>query len=235
MGWGALGWNGDDGPNPLSAWSRAQMGWVRMQDVTAAEQELRLRPVAAGGTVSRIALGPRESFLLAYRNRTASHYDRNLPGEGLLVWHVSGDVEEQFAVDLECADGRWREAGYPDGHTADPQGGDNLDFWAHDDTYRGSHGGNLGDATDPFDGERFSAFTTDTNPAAKSLDGRLGVRIEQIAVADGELMAEGTIAACTTRCARRVSHRRRTGRCADSRRGGCRAPSADQRRWDSGA
>ena len=34
MGLGTLGWNGDDGPNPFSAWSRQALGWARVEEVT---------------------------------------------------------------------------------------------------------------------------------------------------------------------------------------------------------
>ncbi|MEW6752259.1 MAG: FlgD immunoglobulin-like domain containing protein [Candidatus Latescibacterota bacterium] len=93
-------------------------------------------------------------------------------------------------VDRECADGRWVEAGHPLGRTADPQtGGDNLDFWAHDAVYAAGHAGNLGDATDPFDGVRFTAFTPQTNPASLSLDGKAAARVEDVRLVDGAVHA----------------------------------------------
>ena len=79
-----------------------------------------------------------EFFLLENRSRASSHYDRNIPGEGLLIWHAKG-----VDADLECADGKWLNAGYPEGEQADGLNGeDNLDFWAHDATYRQAHAGN---------------------------------------------------------------------------------------------
>ncbi|MBM3280741.1 MAG: hypothetical protein FJY95_22085 [Candidatus Handelsmanbacteria bacterium] len=48
-------------------------------------------------------------------------------------------------MDLVCADGLYAEAGYPVGRTADPRG-------------------NLRDATDPFDGVRFTRFDLGSNP-----------------------------------------------------------------------
>lgn len=50
----------------------------------------------------------------------------------------------------------------PDGRV----GEDNLDYWAHDAEYARRHAGHRGDATDPFDGDRFTMFTPDTNPAS---------------------------------------------------------------------
>jgi len=71
--------------------------------------------------------------------------------------------------DLECPDGRYSDAGYPLGNLADPiYGVDNLDFWAHNKDYASEHQGNLGDATDVYDGIIFTRFGTDTNPNSSS-------------------------------------------------------------------
>ena len=133
--------------------------------------------MAETGELVRIPLGGEEYFLLEYRTRS-SFYDRGIPAEGLLVWHVmsnpTGDVTRaHWVIDLECADGRWQEAGFPLGRTPDPvHGGDNLDFWAHDEAYAESHGGNLGDATDVFGPGGRTAFDAATNPSSADREGR---------------------------------------------------------------
>jgi M6 family metalloprotease-like protein len=182
MGWGASGWNGNDGPNSFCAWSLEQLGWVgpdkdRLVEV-AADAEMVIQPLRQGGTIGKIPLVPRaggkaqEYLLLEQRTRSASYYDRHLPGEGLLLWHIrplkGQDDEQRKQVDLVCADGLYQDAGYPLGKVEDPeQGHDNLDFWAHDEQYRAGHGGNLGDATDPFDGVRWTHFGLDANPSSR--------------------------------------------------------------------
>ena len=101
-----------------------------------------------------------------------------MPGDGLLVWHVApgrftNEDETAKLVDLVCADGVYADAGYPQGRPGDGRiGGDNLDFWAHDAAYRHAHAGNEGDATDPFDGIRFTRLAIDTNPSS-DIRGRL--------------------------------------------------------------
>lgn len=205
MAWGALGWNGDDGPNSFCAWSRAQLGWTPVIQINQEEQEVRLEEVGSGGAVFRIPLMQDEYFLLEHRRRGDNYYDRSIPGEGLLIWHVRERDQVFFweagssgadsllptVVDLESADGKWLDAGYPKGQQADRrQGEDNLDFWAHDAQYAQTHVGNLGDETDPFDGVRYRAFTSQTNPAAYSADGRLSVRIEDIRFAGGAILAQ---------------------------------------------
>ncbi len=113
-------------------------------------------------------------LLLEFRERDAHTYNRGIPAEGLLVWKVregsSGNQDESSKiVDLVCADGTWTDGGYPGGTSHALQGGDNLDFWAHDPTYRQRFGGNLGDATDPFDGVRHSRISITSNPSAMAL------------------------------------------------------------------
>ena len=178
MGWGALGWRGDDGPTSFSAWSRRQLGWADVVEPRAAQSTLRLQEVGRSGQMGLIYLGRQSQFLLLeYRTPKSTYYDRHIPAAGLLLWHVDRRLGEGVPkVDLECADGRWVEGGFPLGREAAPQsGGDNLDFWAHDAGYAGRHQGNLGDATDPFDGERFTAFNSTTNPSAHSNDGQVAV------------------------------------------------------------
>lgn len=184
MGQGALGWNGDDGPVPFCAWSREQLGWSPVETITGDVEDLILEDVETGGTIYKIQMGSEERFRLAgeigaplvpaggeyflieVRSEETGYYDRNIPGDGVLIWHVgagsSNEDETKKLVDLECADGRYDDRG-----RADPvDGRDDLDRWAHDETYTAAHGGNLGDATDVFDGERYTAFTLTTNPAS---------------------------------------------------------------------
>ena len=192
MGWGALGWEGTPGPNSFSAFSRLRLGWARELAPEGLDDRVELEQVGAAGQVCRVPLSAREYLLLEYRRRSSTYYDRGIPAEGLLVWHVGraehrGELTPWWTVDLECADGRWADAGFPLGEIPDFLGEDNLDFWARDAGYAARHGGNLGDATDPFDGVRYRSFTPETNPAATSTDGKSGVHLEDIAVNDDRL------------------------------------------------
>ena len=189
MGWGATGWNGNDGPNSFCAFSRMRLGWARVEGVVQREVEIRLEDVGESGRICQVPLSLWESFLLENRRRS-SYYDRNIPAEGMLIWHVA-ERGPSNRVDLECADGRWREAGYPLGEVAaGREGGDNLDFWAHDREYARAHGGNLGDETDPFDGLRFRAFTEETNPSAHGNERDHYIRVEDIRFEEGDAFAK---------------------------------------------
>ena len=186
MGWGASGWNGNDGPNSFCAWSRLQLGWASPTQIANTREVMQLSEVGMRGEVYRIPVGDHEALLLEYRAWTGCYYDRKMPGEGVLIWHHSLD-----RLELVCADGRWQDAGYPLGRVADGRGGgDNLDFWAHDQGYRQAHAGNLGDGTDPFDGVRFPAFTADTNPSSQLRDDSHPVRIEDLRLIAGIALAQ---------------------------------------------
>ena len=185
MGWGAHGWNGQDGPAPFSAWSLEQLGWIgfdnhRLVEVKTDSSEIEIVDVLNGGSIYKIPLrntsgrkhGFAQEYLLAEQlTRSSSFYRRNIPAEGLLLWHVKpqrGDNGDEISkvVDLICADGLYTDKGFPAGLLPnDRHGRDNLDFWAHDDHYARSKGGNFGDATDPFDGVHRTQFGHHSNPS----------------------------------------------------------------------
>ena len=205
MGLGTLGWGVEDGPNAFSAWSLAQLGWLgrdneKLVTVTSTMRDVVLEQIDRGGRVLKIPITTDEYFLIENRQSTGSYYNRNVPGSGLLVWHqddrADNDEELHKQVDLVCADGLFTDKGFP-GLSPDPvNGGDNLDFWGRDAAYVADHNGNEGDATDPFDGVRFTRFAYDTNPGTRAHTGRtrnvaLGIVLENIrSLGDGRMMLD---------------------------------------------
>ena len=179
MGHGNRGWNDRGGVTPFCVWSLEQLGWIgpgneRLVLIEEDAQGVVFEDVRTGGQVYRLpAGGLGQYFLVVYRTWGGSHYERHLPGSGLAVWRIDMErwgpgnrSEERKLVDLVSADGTYLDAGYPLGLEPGDTGRDNLDFWARDAEYRQRHGGNLGDATDLFDGEVFRQFSVATNPAA---------------------------------------------------------------------
>ncbi len=184
MGWGAHGWDGISGPAAFSARSLEQLGWIGAQNerlilVERDRLDLRVRDLYSGGAIYKIPLRTQtpnnntlwtEYLLLEYRDRE-NYYHRGEPAAGLLVWHVrpqvfDNDDERRKHLDLVTADGQYADAGFPIGQTADRFAGrDNLDFWAHDASYARARGGNLGDASDLFDGVRYRRLAVETNPS----------------------------------------------------------------------
>ncbi len=198
MGHGNRGWNEVDGPNPFCAWSLGQLGWLGVNNqqlnvLSEDQDDVVFADVNAGGDVYLLpASAPAEHFFLVeFRSRQHSYYERNLPGEGLLIWRINptrngNNMEAIKQVDLVCADGLFSDAGFPLGRESSPfSGRDNLDFWAHDVRYRTDFGGNLGDATDVFDGEQFTDFWAASNPASTT-----GISATNIRRAGDQMVAD---------------------------------------------
>ena len=180
MGGGTVGWDSVSGPNPFCAWSLEFLGWVgvdneRLIEVHGDRTDLTVTGIHNGGHVYKIPVqstrDPDAYLLLSHRTRSGP-YDAGLPAEGLLIWQVQprvsdNDDEEDKLLDLICADGLYRDRGFPEGTDVDARtGGDNLDYWAHDAEYTAKRVGNQGDETDPFDGLRFDRFALETNPSS---------------------------------------------------------------------
>ena len=201
MGHGNRGWNERGGPNPFSAWSLAQLGWLGIENdqLTVVESDLDnvlFNDVNEDGSVYilRESVGQRY-YLVEFRRRRASYYERNLPAEGLLIWRINplaagNENERNPLVELVCADGQYADAGFPLGQVADPfSGRDNLDFWSADLAYREAFGGNLGDEDDVWDGIRYTDFWAASNPAAAP-----GIAVTNIRPVGDQMMADVRVA-----------------------------------------
>ncbi len=116
--WGLMGTGSHSerhSPAHLGAWSKEQLGWVRVEWLTERHASLELPPVQESRTVYRWEVpGPRDEYLL-FENRQKHGSDRELPGSGLLVWRVDPDRgelgawnadEAHPAVGIVEADGR---------------------------------------------------------------------------------------------------------------------------------
>ena len=182
LGWGATGWGGRSYPLGPGAYNRMQMNSIgpgnsNLVDLYGSLEGVRIGDVGGPkGKVYRAWISQNEYFLIEFRcNDGSLFYDNQLPNSGLAIWHVieneSNTTEERKLCDLECADGLYRDAGYPNGlypDTSDSKGRDNLDFWAHDTQYTEDHTGNMGDGTDLFDGVKYTEFSDTTNPRSRA-------------------------------------------------------------------
>lgn len=110
MGGGS--WNGSgDTPAHPSAWCKANQGWASVTNVTANGLQT-VSDVKTGRTVFRLwqdGAAGQEYFLVENRQRTG--FDADLPGDGLLIWHIddaiaSNSDEAHPKVALEQADGQ---------------------------------------------------------------------------------------------------------------------------------
>ncbi len=105
-------WNGGgDIPAHPSAWCKAQQGWASVINVTSAGA-ISIADVKTSRSIQRLwkdGAGGSEYFLLENRQRTG--FDANLPGDGLLIWHIDdaqpGNTDENhYKVALIQADGK---------------------------------------------------------------------------------------------------------------------------------
>jgi immune inhibitor A len=123
-------WNGGgDIPAHPSAWCKANQAWVEVTNL-AENRTITIPDVQSSKSVYRVWTdgdsGP-EYFLLENRQRTG--YDAQLPGEGLLIWHIDESQidntnESHFKVALLQADGqRGLEMARDEGDSGDPYPG----------------------------------------------------------------------------------------------------------------
>jgi M6 family metalloprotease-like protein len=96
--------HGRDGkPLHFSAWCKEQLGWLKPAVIDpTVKQKLILAPVEdSAKECFKVLLRPDGSEYLLLENRARKGFDRDLPGEGLLIWRVVGDRPL-----LEAAHGR---------------------------------------------------------------------------------------------------------------------------------
>ncbi|HEU0248529.1 MAG TPA: M6 family metalloprotease domain-containing protein [Gaiellaceae bacterium] len=143
-------WNGGgDVPAHASAWCKADQAWATVQNVTT-NGSVNIADVKDAHTIYRLwkdGASGQEYFLV--ENRQQDRFDANLPGEGLLIWHIDEAIsnntdEAHYKVALEQADG-------------------NRDL---------ENNVNRGDAGDPFPGSSGNtAFSNTSTPNSQSYGG----------------------------------------------------------------
>jgi immune inhibitor A len=123
-------WNGGgDVPAHPSAWCKANQGWASVTSITA-NGSVSIPDVKTSHNLLRLwkdgTAGP-EYFLVENRQRTG--FDADLPGDGLLAWHIDenqpGNTDENhYKVALLQADGnRDLELNHNRGDAGDPYPG----------------------------------------------------------------------------------------------------------------
>jgi M6 family metalloprotease-like protein len=83
--------HGRDGkPLHFCAWSKEQLGWIKPCSIDPrVKQKLILSPIENSPTECfKVLVRPDASEYLLLENRMKKGYDRDIPGEGLLIWRV---------------------------------------------------------------------------------------------------------------------------------------------------
>ena len=160
--WGLMGsgnWNVAYRPAHMTAWSRAELGWVT-EFLVATDTTLDLGPIESSDTAYVVPIGgTTEYFLLENRQPLGS--DAELKGTGLLIWHVDS------ALIAARRPANRINASLPHGLALEQADGLN-------DMLQGSTRAYRGDAGDPFPGSTSNrTFSNSTNPASTRNDGTL--------------------------------------------------------------
>jgi len=177
-------WNSPDSPAHMSAWCKEQLGWIipeitslpgdslgnaganvvfqkQLSSVEFQPEALKI-PIDAGGE---------EYFLL--ENRQAAGFDRDLPGSGLLIWHVDNRMSNN------------RREWYPG---LDPQQHYQVALVQADGAWDLEHRNNRGDGGDPFQTGDFSCASTPNSDTYVS--GASDVAIQKIYSSGDQISAE---------------------------------------------
>ncbi|MCC7272812.1 MAG: M6 family metalloprotease domain-containing protein [Alphaproteobacteria bacterium] len=140
-------WNGGgDIPAHPSAWCKCNQGWVSMVN-QAANAQVTINDVKSGRQVYRLWKdgAPGNEYFLV-ENRQKAGYDREMPGQGLFIWHID-----------EAIDGNSGET-HPKVALVQADGLKQLES-----------GANRGDPGDPYPGSTGNAtFNATSNPNSKS-------------------------------------------------------------------
>ncbi|MBT9169263.1 MAG: Immune inhibitor A [Syntrophomonadaceae bacterium] len=155
MDYGTWAGNGAK-PSMLSAWCREYLGWLDVSTVTTSGKH-HLKTATSDRRIHKIridvATNPdKEYFLIEYRRKDdpAAFYDKALPGNGVLIWHINNAVGvvrnndvNNYAVrrvDLEEADNS--DPSTNRGDRGDPWPGQKLVFSSPDsNAYNGQPSG----------------------------------------------------------------------------------------------
>lgn len=105
-------WNkGGKTPAHMSAWCKYKLGWVEPQEIFNTGRSATLTGSASNAEILKLPVGhpsSKEYFLL--ENKHKEGFDDELPGAGLLIWHVdenrtNNTDQSHYLVALEQADG----------------------------------------------------------------------------------------------------------------------------------
>jgi len=147
---------GGDGPYPteLSPWSRQLLGWFTPTTIGSNACDISLKPIETGGGIIKLhtpGMGPLEYLLIS--DSMNESFDRLLPGNGLLIWHIDDAISDESYP--------W----YP-GHTASHY---KVALIQADGTYDLEKGINVGDPQDYY--RTGNTLSPTSNPSSISYTG----------------------------------------------------------------
>ncbi len=191
-------WNGvitsGDRPAHLDAWSKFFLGWVTPAPVSGVLTGESILQAATNADVYQLLNGtPTSGEYFLVENRQLAGFDKGLPGDGLLIWHIDGDrISDAMITNTvnnnEC---------YPGGPSC-VSGHFGVALAQADDQWDLERGTNRGDSGDPYASPGSTSFTDSTSPNSSLYSGvPSDVNITGISASGAVMTADLAWGTCT--------------------------------------
>jgi M6 family metalloprotease-like protein len=175
-----------DRPAHMDAWSKYFLGWVNPKKVKSTLTNEPITQAATTSDVYQLLSGnPLSGEYFLVENRQRANFDAGLPGDGLLIWHVDGNLISK-KIDLNTVNNK---ECYPSKNCSKKHYG--VALVQADDDWDLELDNNLGDAGDPYPGNtNNSSFNKETAPNSKLYNGKKsGVSITNISTSNATMTA----------------------------------------------
>ena len=175
-----------DRPAHMDAWSKYFLGWVNPKKVTSTLTNEPITQAATTSDVYQLLSGnPLSGEYFLVENRQKASFDAGLPGDGLLIWHVDGNLISK-KINLNTVNNK---ECYPSKKCSKKHYG--VALVQADDNWDLELDNNLGDAGDPYPGNtNNTSFNKETAPNSKLYNGKKsGVSITNISMSDATMTA----------------------------------------------
>ncbi len=142
-------------PSHPSAWCKQTLGWATPSSISGAVSSINLVPAETTASLLKLDIPTatdqtKEYFLIEYRSKTAGAFDRSLPGEGVLIWHI-----DEGTIDGTTLNDRYQM------NTVNNYTHSTVDLVPADSSHPMD---NNGDSTDPWPGIKNVFSTPDSDP-----------------------------------------------------------------------
>ena len=185
--WGLMGYGGWGGtvadpeqPTHLCAWSKIRLGWLTPTVVASAATGQLLSRIEDNATALKIGMNWRGTEYLLVSHRDNSYgFDSNLPGGGVLIWHI----DEEVTTGNDCEDAPYcTSSSHYLVSLEQPDGNFDLDCSAFTP---------YGDSGDVYPYSTVDQFTASTTPSSNRHDGSAsGVSITNIAASASDMQID---------------------------------------------
>ena len=175
-----------DRPALMDAWCKYFLDWIKPTQVTGTLTNEPITNASAAADVYQLRNGePLSGEYFLVENRQKSGFDAGLPGAGLLIWHVDGDLikKKKYSNTVntkEC---------YPSKKCSKKHYG--VALMQADDDWELEKGTSYGDSGDPYPGSTSNtSFTSSSSPNSNLYNGKSsGVSVTNISVSGSTMTA----------------------------------------------